>query len=85
MAEGEATSLDENDAGNSSMLYYSPAGPDALQGSEIVLPLLDSLVRVAGSDATGGSALGIEFSGLQFTETRATYMEAYDVPSGGDW
>jgi hypothetical protein len=30
-------------------------------------------------------ARNISFVGLQFTGTRATFMEAYEVPSGGDW
>jgi hypothetical protein len=79
---------DNNSAGNSSsMLYYFPtSGPGALKDAEIVLPLLDSLVRISSSGATGGTyAVGIEFAGLEFTETRATYMETHDVPSGGDW
>jgi hypothetical protein len=61
--------------------------------SDVVMPLLDSLVRISNSDtiptslAAGSkeAAVGISFSGLEFTETRATFMAVYDVPSGGDW
>ena len=51
----------------------SPAAP-----AEVVLPLLDTLVSVDG-------ATNLSFTGLEFTETRATFLEMYEVPSGGDW
>lgn len=83
----------ENGVHNGTMLYYFP-DPTAYPGSnpgeglrhdEVVIPLLDSLVRVVGRPGKNQTARGITFSGLQFTETRSTYMEVYDVPSGGDW
>merc|ERR1719460_3077857 len=46
--------------------------------NEVVAPLLDTLVSVKG-------AKGVSIEGIQFTETRATYLEQYEVPSGGDW
>ena len=46
---------------------------------EVVAPLLDTIVSV-----TGGAS-NITFTGFSFTETRATYFEQYEVPSGGDW
>ena len=46
---------------------------------EVAAPLLNTVVSV-----TGG-ATNVSFSGFTFTETRATYFEQYEVPSGGDW
>ena len=71
-------------------LYFQPNATDtdatsaaggglaALGASEVVVPLLDSLVTVK-------NATGIALSGLEFTETRSTFMGQYEVPSGGDW
>ena len=47
-------------------------------GLELVAPLLDTLVSVKG-------AKDVSIEGIHFTETRATYLEQYEVPSGGDW
>jgi hypothetical protein len=59
---------------------------------DVVVPLLDSVVAITGS-ATGSDpsdpastvATDISFKGFEFTETRATFLEQYEVPSGGDW
>eukprot|EP00658_Telonema_sp_P-2_P062380 TRINITY_DN51040_c0_g1_i2.p1 TRINITY_DN51040_c0_g1~~TRINITY_DN51040_c0_g1_i2.p1 ORF type:complete len:398 (-),score=92.79 TRINITY_DN51040_c0_g1_i2:286-1479(-) len=40
--------------------------------------VLSAIVRVEGGS-------GVVFDGLVFTETRATYLDQYEVPSGGDW
>jgi hypothetical protein len=47
-------------------------------GMEVVAPLLDSIVTIEG-------AADVSFAGFEFTETRATYLSQYEVPSGGDW
>ncbi len=44
-----------------------------------VVPALNTLVRISGG------AQSVSFSGFELTETRATFMEQYEVPSGGDW
>ena len=62
--------------------YYDPKAstlyhwPNGTAMSEVVAPLLDTLVSVKG-------AKGVSIEGIQFTETRATYLEQYEVPSGG--
>jgi len=66
---------------NASILYFAPnvtGGSAAASKLELVAPLLDTLVSVKG-------AKDISFEGIDFTETRATYFEQYEVPSGGDW
>ena len=51
----------------------------ASSGAPYVAPILDTLVRV-----TGGAS-GVRLGGFRLTETRATFMSKYEVPSGGDW
>ena len=63
------------------VLYYWPnrtTDGDLAPPDKVVLPLLESIVVVNGSK-------NVSFTGFEFTETRATYMEMYEVPSGGDW
>jgi hypothetical protein len=70
-----------------STLYFWPNGTDTDASSagdagggakELVAPLLDTLISVKG-------AKDVSIEGIEFTETRATYLEQYEVPSGGDW
>jgi hypothetical protein len=66
-------------------LYYWPnataggarGAGRAAAGMEVVAPLLDSVVRIE-------HATDVSFVGFEFTETRATYLSQYEVPSGGD-
>jgi hypothetical protein len=44
----------------------------------VVAPVLSAVVHIEG-------ATNVSFSGITFTETRATYLDQYEVPSGGDW
>jgi hypothetical protein len=60
-----------------SLLYVYPNTTDGAVGKEVVAPLLSAVVRVEG-------AADIEFSGFTVTETRATYLDQYEVPSGGN-
>eukprot|EP00928_Gymnodinium_smaydae_P026730 TRINITY_DN20901_c0_g1_i1.p1 TRINITY_DN20901_c0_g1~~TRINITY_DN20901_c0_g1_i1.p1 ORF type:complete len:912 (+),score=66.56 TRINITY_DN20901_c0_g1_i1:74-2809(+) len=59
-------------------LYFWPNTTNGEAPDEIVAPLLDSIVAIDG-------AVGVSFSGFAFTETRATFLSQYEVPSGGDW
>jgi len=59
-----------------SKMYYWPNTTGTLDHAEVVAPLLSTIVRVNGSN-------DVTFSGFDFTETRATYLDQYDVPSGG--
>eukprot|EP01052_Picozoa_sp_SAG31_P039763 SAG31_NODE_5585_length_2442_cov_1.305164_2_plen_181_part_00 len=61
----------------SSKLHFWPNSTDGSPGKEIVAPLLSAIVRVEG-------AKDVSFEGFTFTETRATFMEQYEVPSGGE-
>jgi hypothetical protein len=62
-------------ASSSLSSLWSSSSSSSPPFSEVVAPLLSSLVRVEG-------ASNVTFLGLGFTETRATYLEQYEVPSG---
>eukprot|EP00656_Telonema_subtile_P039161 TRINITY_DN4429_c0_g1_i1.p1 TRINITY_DN4429_c0_g1~~TRINITY_DN4429_c0_g1_i1.p1 ORF type:complete len:518 (+),score=96.96 TRINITY_DN4429_c0_g1_i1:1085-2638(+) len=59
-----------------SKMFFWPNGTTSW--NEMVAPVLSTIIRVQGAE-------GVEISGLGFTETRATYLEQYEAPSGGDW
>jgi hypothetical protein len=74
------------DASNN-LLYVLPNSTmQALQAATIAMPVLDSVITVNGSQSgTGAYASSISFTGFTITQTRVTYLEQYEVPSGGDW
>lgn len=49
--------------------------------------MLDAVIVVNGSQSSSGAAYAtsISFSGFSVTQTRTTFLEMYEVPSGGDW
>ena len=51
------------------------ANPNAVPFKEVVAPNVAAIFRLEG-------ASDVAFTGLTFTETRATYLEQYEVPSG---
>ena len=55
-----------------------PNTTDGSAGKEVVAPLLSTIVRIEG-------AKDVTFNGFRFTETRSTFLDMYEVPSGGDW
>ena len=64
-----------------SKVYIYPNGTTdttLAPGDDIVAPVLSAIVRIEG-------ATDVTFSGFVITETRATYLDQYEVPSGGDW
>eukprot|EP01065_Artemidia_motanka_P001869 TRINITY_DN10870_c0_g4_i2.p1 TRINITY_DN10870_c0_g4~~TRINITY_DN10870_c0_g4_i2.p1 ORF type:complete len:847 (+),score=296.66 TRINITY_DN10870_c0_g4_i2:46-2541(+) len=68
-----------------STLHFYPNGTytlGSLSKADVVVPLLDSVISIQGSAA---AARDIVIADVEFTETRATFMEQYEVPSGGDW
>ena len=57
-----------------------------LQAATLAMPVLYSVIVVNGSQsASGAYASSISFSGFTVTQTRVTYLEQFQVPSGGDW
>ena len=45
---------------------------------EVTIPTLSTLLEIKNAN-------NIQLQGITFTQTTATYMEQYEVPSGGDW
>lgn len=67
----------------SAELFFYPnrttgAARGELPFKEVVAPVLTAVVHIEG-------ATDVAFEGITFTETRATFLEQYEVPSGGDW
>eukprot|EP00117_Sycon_ciliatum_P027518 scpid47591/ scgid22337/ Uncharacterized protein ywoF len=68
-----------------STLYFYPnvtSCPD-LSKAEVVAPRHATIVRMEGTVAHPVSH--VTFRNLVLTETRTTFMDYYEVPSGGDW
>ena len=56
-----------------------------LQAATLAIPVLNSVIVVNGSQTGASYATSISFTGFTVTQTRVTYLEIYEVPSGGDW
>jgi hypothetical protein len=78
--------------GSASKLYFKPntttdaangtAGAAAsMQGVAMEVPVLATLVSINGS--MEAPVKGVRFSGIKFTHSLATFLEPYEVPSGG--
>lgn len=64
-------------------LYVWPNGTD-LGSAQVAVPLADEIITVMGSPG-GPYASNIAFTGLSLTQSRVTFLEQHEVPSGGDW
>ncbi len=62
-----------------SLLYFSTSKP---RGS-VEVPTLKTLFRLTGSPSE--PIMGIGFRGLNFRDTRYTFLDKHVAPSGGDW
>lgn len=70
------------DAASSELLFW-PNSTQPLSESVVAASLLNTLIDVRGSPGAPVTDVGI--FGFEFTGTRSTFMEMYEVPSGGDW
>jgi hypothetical protein len=67
------------------LLYVFPNGTDLLS-AEIAIPVVDTVVAINGSQSgVGQYARNVSFVGFTVTQSRVTFLEQYEVPSGGDW
>lgn len=66
--------------GSTSTLYYFP---NASTVERPALPVLDTLIEIKGQPDQ--PVANITILGLELTETRSTFLQQYEVPSGGDW
>jgi len=65
-------------------LYYYPNATQDISKLKFVAPNLSQIIAVHG-EGENNPVRHLTFENLEFTETAVTYMEAYEVPSGGDW
>ncbi|XP_028405678.1 uncharacterized protein LOC114528250 [Dendronephthya gigantea] len=61
-------------------LYYFPNGS---LPEEVTISQVETLISIKGYQSNPFK--NISFSHLTFTETSSTFLESYEVPSGGDW
>jgi len=76
------------DAATSRLFVLPNMSVPELQAATFAVPLLNSVIVVNGSAAGGGGggfATSISFEGFTVTQTRVTFLEQFEVPSGGDW
>ena len=67
------------------LLYVFPNGTN-LSVADVVVPVVDAVIVVNGSQSGPGAyAKNVSFSGFTITQSRVTFLEQYEVPSGGDW
>ena len=66
----------------SATLFYVANGTDAPAAAGWVASQLDNVVSVLGD--AGVPARGVELAGLAFMHTSTTFMQPFQVPSGGD-
>lgn len=68
---------------SSATLYYYPNSTTDASDLELVATRLKTLISIRGDASAPVSAITIR--GLTFTQTESTLLDAYEVPSGGDW
>jgi len=72
-----------------SLLYILPnmTLPE-LDAATLAIPILDTVISINGSQTSSGPgsyANSISFTGFSITQTRVTYLEIFEVSSGGDF
>jgi hypothetical protein len=65
------------------ILYYEPGPGIDMANALVEAPVLPDLIRLVGTQAA--PVHDITIAGFRLTETSATYLDEYDVPSLGDW
>jgi len=64
-------------------LFYIPEEGIDLSTAEVIAPLLKQVVEFRGSQVE--PVRNITLSGFKITHTTSTFLEQYEVVSGGDW
>jgi hypothetical protein len=54
-----------------------------LQGADVVAPISQTVIRVAGNASE--PAHDLHFEGFNITHAAISFLEPYEAPSGGDW
>lgn len=64
-------------------LYYLPAAGTDMRSAVIEVPVLESLIRFAGTQHEPVEHVSLQ--GFRFAYTNATFLESYEVSSLSDW
>ena len=65
------------------ILYYKPGPGVDMAGARVEAPLLQQLVRFAGSQEAPVRHIALQ--GFRLAGTASTFLEPYDIPSLSDW
>ena len=65
------------------ILYFMPPPALDLRSAVVEVPLLESVVRIVGTQGTPVRNLALD--GFRFAHTTSTYTSTYEVPSLSDW
>jgi len=68
-----------------STFYIYPNFTTDINTHLITVPLINQIIAIKGDPIAKHYVQSITFTGIEFTQTRRTQMEQYEVPSGGDW
>eukprot|EP01052_Picozoa_sp_SAG31_P067780 SAG31_NODE_26575_length_440_cov_0.609971_1_plen_131_part_01 len=68
---------------NELYLWYNATSLFPGPGVEVVVPTLDTLIELRGSQVN--PVRNVSLVGLTFTQNRPTFFEPRGNPSGGDW
>ena len=80
---GNRRYVDHDPSNGNSTLYFYPNGTTPLPPS-VVVPVMETVIAVQGSGPEH-PAVNITISGITIAHSASTFLEAYEVPSGGDW
>jgi hypothetical protein len=72
------------DAGAGQLFLFPNVSMAALAAADVAVPVLDAVVVINGT-AGGPFATDIALLDVEVTHSRVTFLEQYEVPSGGDW
>lgn len=65
------------------LFWNATSGTPPPSAEQFIVPVLNRLVSIIGTRAE--PVVGVSIRGVGFRDARATYMEPWGVPSGGDW
>ncbi len=74
--------LDESE---STLYYYHEGSLEDVSNLEFVAAVLANVFTVQGGASSNQAVTNVALSNVRIAHTRTTFMDRYEVPSGGDW
>lgn len=65
------------------LLYYYPVPGVNLTNAKVEVPVIQDLIQLKGT--SNSPVKHVQFKGFRFTQSRYTFMEAYEPVARGDW